>query len=73
MQLYNYLTRLYVFTFYKAGGDKGQRIAFDFDLYEDVDAAYIQQLLDDSYPVALRLQLDFQFSSNKGEVSTEVT
>lgn len=73
MQLYNYLTRLYVFTFYKDGGDKGQRIAFDFDLYEDVDAAYIQQLLDDSYPVALRLQLDFQFSSNKGEVSTEVT
>ncbi|XP_013585335.1 PREDICTED: cathepsin L1-like [Brassica oleracea var. oleracea] len=51
-----------------AGGDKGQRIAFDFDLYEDVDAAYIQQLLDDSYPVALRLQLDFQFSSNKGEI-----
>ncbi|CAN6888615.1 unnamed protein product [Brassica oleracea] len=36
------------------GGDKGQRIKFDFDLYEDVDAAYIQQLLDDSYPVALR-------------------
>ncbi|XP_022559446.1 uncharacterized protein LOC111206552 [Brassica napus] len=50
------------------GGDKGQRIKFDFDLYEDVDAAYIQQLLDDSYPVALRLQLDFQFSSNKGEI-----
>ncbi|KAG2273036.1 hypothetical protein Bca52824_067591 [Brassica carinata] len=52
----------------QAGGDKGQRIAFDFDLYEDVDAAYIQQLLDDSYPVALRLQLDFEFSSNKGEI-----
>lgn len=67
-----YLTRFYVFTFYKDGGDKGKRVPFDFELYEDVDAAYIQHLLDHSFPVALRLHLDPKFTSNKGEVSKQV-
>ncbi|CAF2152712.1 unnamed protein product [Brassica napus] len=41
--------------FYNWSQNKGQHIKFDFDLYEDVDAAYNQQLLNNSFPVALRL------------------